>query len=342
MLAVFLLGLLPFGSVQAVEVPWLYDVDVPVADQSTEARLDAAGRALAEMLTRLTGLVSVPRNEAVSRALAAPDLYYNQFSFEQGPEGEGLQLRLQFTPRAILDLVRDAGLPIWRSKRPAVVAWVVLDDDGERRILGADSDHPAVVALREQARRRGVPLRLPLLDLTDQLAVEPAAVWGRLSRTLLPASERYGADIVLAGRMQTLPGDRWSGSWEFWVDGDIRQLEQEAPEPAPLGRGAADALADELAGRYAVLDRGVRRLDLAVSAVHGAADYAALLRYFGGLEFVEEVVISAVQGDRLAVSLLTAATPEQLLELFRLDQRLFPDGLNDVPGPPIELVWQRR
>jgi hypothetical protein len=32
----------------------------------------------------------------------------------------------------------------------------------------------------------------------------------------------------------------------------------------------------------------------------------------------------------------------QLLELFRLDQRLFPDRLNDAPGPPIELVWQRR
>jgi hypothetical protein len=339
---VLLLSGLPFGSLDAVEVPWLYNVDVPVADQSTQARLDGASRALAELLTRLTGLVSVPRNEAVSRALAAPDLYYNQFSFERAADGEGLELHLQFTPATVLGLIRDANLPIWRANRPAVVAWVVLDDGSERRILGADSDQPVIAALRRRAQERGVPLRLPLLDLTDQLAVEPAAVWGRLSQTLLPASERYAADIVLAGRVQMLPGDRWSASWEFWVDGDIRQVDQDAPEPEPLGRAAADAVADELSGRYAVLDRGVRRLDLMVSAVNGAAEYAALLRYFVALEFVEEVLVSSVKGDRLGVSLLTAATPDQLLELFRLDQRLFPDRLNDAPGPPIELVWQRR
>lgn len=185
-------------------------------------------------------------------------------------------------------------------------------------------------------------MRLPLLDLTDQLTVEPAAVWGRLSQILEPASERYGADAILVGRLQQRPDEPPAVSWELWVDGDIRHLEQEAREPAPLGRAAADLVADELAGRYAVLDRGVRRLDLAVSAVAGAADYADLLRYFGDLEFVEEVIISAVSGDRLEMSLITAAGPDQLLELFRLDQRLLPDPSTLMPGPPIELVWQGR
>lgn len=326
----------------AEEVPWLYEVSVPVADQSASARIDAAGEALAELLTRLTGLASVPRNEAVTRALAAPDLYYNQFGFERAADGDGLRLRLQFTPRAVLELIRDARLPIWRANRPAVVAWVVVDDGGERRILGADSDHPVIVALEERARQRGLPLRLPLLDLADQLAVEPAAVWGRLSQTLEPASARYGADIILVGRVQTLDETRWAASWEFWVDGGIHDLDLEAAEPARLGRAAADLVADELAARYAVLDRGVRRLDFTVSAVGSPADYAELLRYVGGLEFVEQVTVTSVAGDRLGVSLLTAAQPDQLLELFRLDHRLFPDLINDAPGGNIGLVWQRR
>ncbi len=326
----------------AEEVPWLYEVSVPVADQSAAARIDAAGQALAELLTRLTGLASVPRNDAVTRALAAPDLYYNQFAFERAPDGEGLRLRLQFTPRAVLELVRDARLPIWRANRPAVVAWVVLDDGGERRILGADSDHPVVTALRERARQRGLPLRLPLLDLADQLAVAPAAVWGRLSQTLEPASARYGADIVLVGRVVALDESRWAASWEFWVEGEIRDLDLEAAEPGRLGRAAADLLADELASRYAVLDRGVRQLDLTVSAVRSPADYAELLRYVGGLEFVEQVAVTRVDGDRLGISLFTSAEPDQLLELFRLDQRLFPDLLNDAPAGAIGLAWRRR
>lgn len=338
LLALALLAAFP-AAVRAVEVPWLYDVEVPVADQSSSARLDAASRALAELLTRLTGLTSVPRNEQVSRALAAPDLYYNQFRFQQQTDGEGLTLRLQFVPDAVLDLIRDAGLPIWRANRPTVLAWIVVDDGTVRRILAADSDHPIVDAVTERARERGVPLRLPLLDLTDQLTVEPAAVWGRLSQILEPASRRYGADSVLVGRLEQESGERWSGSWEFWVDGESRRVDQQARDPAPLGRAAADLVADELAARYAVLDRGVRRLDLTVSQVTGAGDYAALLRYLGDLEFVEEVAVSSVSGETLQVSLLTAAGQDQLLELFRLDRRLLLDRAPTLPGSPIELVW---
>lgn len=340
--AALCLALLAAAQSRAVEVPWLYDVEVPVADQSTAARLDAAGRALAELLTRLTGLASVPRNEAVSRALAAPDLYYNQFRFERQDDGEGLSLRLQFVPQTVLGLVRDAGLPIWRANRPAVLAWMVVDDGRVRRILGADSEHPVVQAVQSRARDRGVPLRLPLLDLTDQLTVEPAAVWGRLNQILQPASTRYDADTVLVGRLEAAGDGRWSASWEFWVDGDVRRLDQQARDPAALGRAAADLVADELAGRYAVLDRGVRRLDLAVSRVQGAGDYADLLRYIGGLEFVEEVLVSRAFGDRLQISLITSAGEDQLLELFRLDRRLLIDRSDPRPGAPLELVWQSR
>jgi len=328
------------GMAHGDEVTWLYDVEVPVEDQSSLARLDAAGRALAEVLSRVTGLASVPRNETVSRALAAPDLYYNQFGFNR--RDDELMLELQFVPDSVLNLAREARLPIWRSKRPAVVAWIVLDDGRERRLLGADSDHPVIAGLKARSRHRGVPLRLPLLDLTDQLAVEPAAVWGRLSQTLLPAAERYAADIVMVGRIQRLADERFAAAWEFWIDAEVVEHAHEANEPRALGRAAADVLADELASRYAVLGRGVRRLDLQVSAVNDAADYAGLLRYFSGLEFVEQVQVTSVAGNRLGVWLLTGAQPDQLMELFRLDQRLFPDLLHQAPGPPIELVWQRR
>ncbi len=336
-----LLALLPLTQARGAEVPWLYEVAVPVEDQSTLARLDAAGVALGQLLVRLTGLTSVPRNEAVSRALAAPDLYYTQFGFERAPDGS-LRLRLQFSPRAVLGLVRDANLPIWRANRPSVLAWVAVEDGSERRVLAADSEDPLVAALTARALERGLPLQLPLFDLTDQLAVEPAAVWGRLSQTLLPASERYGADIVLVGRAERLGDEGWRADWQFWVDGDIRELRLDSREPLALGHAAVDFVADELAGRYAVLDRGVRRVNLTVSAVRSAGDYAELLRYFGGLEFVQELTVSSVAGDRLGLTLLTAAEPDQLLELFRLDQRLFPDQLGEARGGALALVWQRR
>ncbi|MDH3644930.1 MAG: DUF2066 domain-containing protein, partial [Gammaproteobacteria bacterium] len=62
-------------------VPWLYEVEVPVESQTATARQSASRVALLELLTRLTGLTNVPRVEAVSSAMAAPDRYYNQFRF---------------------------------------------------------------------------------------------------------------------------------------------------------------------------------------------------------------------------------------------------------------------
>lgn len=342
-----LAGLSVAAAARGAEVGWLYDVTVPVADQSSRARLEAAGRALEVVLGRLSGLAEVPRNEAVNRALAAPDLYYNQFRFEQDEDNQ-LQLRLQFAPAPILELVRDAELPIWRTNRALVVAWIAVDDGESRRILGADSDDPEAAALlealRERARERGLPLRLPLLDLTDQLAVEPAAVWGRLGAALEPASERYGADVLLVGRVQQQAdgraGQRFSGDWELWIEDEVAQAGVDDADAEALGRLAADLAANELAARYAVEDRGTQQLDLAVQAVNDAADYGNLLRYVSSLEFVQEVVVSFAAADQLGISLVTSASPEQLLQLFELDQRLLP-AEDAMPGSPIELVWQR-
>lgn len=338
-----LLGLsLGAAAARSDDVLWLYEVQVPVADQSPRARLEAAGTALAQVLTRLTGLTDLPRNEAVDRALAAPDLYYNQFGFRRGEAGE-LLLHLQFVPQSVLDLIRRGNLPIWRANRPTVLAWTVVDDGtGERRIVNAGAAHPVAEGLKQRAQERGLPLILPLMDLEDQMLVEPAMVWGRLTQPLLEASERYPADILLIGRVQLQPDGRWLGNWEFWLEDDVRELEQQAEEPAQLGAAAADLVSNELAARFAVLDSGARRLELAVSAVESAADYADLLRYLGGLEIVDEVDVRFVSADRLGISLVTVAEPDQLQDLLRLDRRLLPDPYRPALGPALELVWQRR
>jgi len=314
------------------------------------------------VLTRVTGLPSVPRGEAVEAALAAPDLYFNQFVFERAapppdaatlgtapdaaqsnvaPGASDLLLRLQFIPSAVLGLVREAGMPVWRSERPSVIAWLVEDDGQGRHILASGAQHPVVRALEDRAWERGVPLRLPLMDLDDQLQVEPGAVWGRLSQALVPASERYGADIILIGRLQVQGDDSYAGSWEFWVDGDVRALDQAGEPPEAVGAGAVDFLADELVQRYAVVDRGVRELRLGVSALRGPADYAQLLRYLSGLEFVDDVRVVRVRGDRLELALRTTAEAERLLTMFRVDGLLFADQLSGPGGGDLELVWRQ-
>lgn len=312
----------------AVEVPNFYETEVPVADQSAAERGRAVEAALREVLTRFTGVAPLPESGVLGNAIAQADHYYHQYGYQAGPDGE-LRLRVSFVPNAMLSLVRAANLPIWRTDRPLVMVWVVVDDGQSRRILGADDDQPLLDGLKARARQRGLPLRLPLMDLTDQMATEPGAIWGGLIEALEPASERYRPDMLLLGRVEERApgtvGGAWSVRWTFHVDGDLQEFAGHHADPLELGRAAADQVADALAARYAVHQQGGGALQLVVGAIDSAADYADLLRYLGSFEFVEDLRVDSVQGDRIRLQLATGAGAPQLLELLRLDGRLLPE-----------------
>jgi hypothetical protein len=339
-----MLWLMLGGSVKAAtEVPWLYEVSVPVLSQSTEERQRAAAEALWKLLTRLTGLAYVPRTPEVVEALSRTETYYSEFRFSSDAE-KGLSLIVQFDPQPVLELVRSAQLPIWRASRERVLAWVVIQDQGQRTIVGATSESPLVTGFEERALDRGIALTVPLLDLEDQLAVEPAAVWGRLSQVVDPASERYGADVLLLGRVtadpEAGPEGGWHSDWEFWVDGMVVPFTVNGADLAEHAAQAVDILSDELAGRRVVHGGRAGELRIAVNGIREAADYGSLLRYLRGLEFIDAVNVVEMRGNRLWLTLFTPARPAQLLEAFERDHRMFDDQLAAVGDADLKLVWR--
>jgi len=334
--------LLPALPARAAEVPpWLYEVTVPVASQAPADRKRASSDALLVMLSRVTGLAHPPRTESVTAALASPERFYNEFSYATDEDGE-LELVVQFDPGAILALQKQAALPIWRSTRSRVVAWVVIEQDGERALVGADTPDELAPVLIERARARGVDLVVPLLDLDDRLEVTPAVVWGRLSQVLETASERYGADVLLVGRASLDPAGGWSGEWEFWVGTQVITQELEDGDLPTQAANAVDLLADELASRSAVLGSESSRLALSVSGIRTAADYGELLAYLESQEFIDSVHLSELTGSTLEIEVATRAGPDQLLSLFEADGRLFSDRLAVYNSADLRLVWRQQ
>ncbi len=330
------------ATAQAVSVvPWLYEVAVPVASQSTADRRSASSDALLVMLSRATGLSFIPRSEPVTAALGDAERYYNEFSYASGVD-DGLNLVIQFDARAVLELLKSADLPIWRSARNRVVAWVVIEQDGQRQVLGAASADELPQAVIAQSRARGLDLNLPLLDLEDQLNVDPAAVWGRLSQVLEPASQRYGADMLMVGRIRAQSSGEWLGEWEFWLDNEVVAHRTSGTDLLLQSREVVDLLTDELAARNAVLGREAGVLQLAVSGIRNAADYGRLLSYLRSLEFIDSVAINRLQGNRLWIDLQTRADAQQLASLFEADRLLFSDRLAVLDAADLQLVWRQQ
>jgi hypothetical protein len=269
-----------------------------------------------------------------------------------------LNIRFTFQTESVLALVRQAGLPIWWTNRPQTVVWVVVDEPGQRRILGADDSSSLVQGLLAQADRRGLPVALPLMDLDDSVLVSVSDVWGKFTDALNVASARYGAAQYLIGRLrvQEILGERfYSGEWQLmkvqagenplnllkankpnaFVAAGVRGFQ--AQKIAGVARSAVDLATTSLAEEYAIFSRDRQNHLIRVSGLDNLQSYSKLVVYLQDFEFIERVDVLALQDDVISLQILSSATLERLVTLLAMEGRL--TNLATAEAQPL-LGWQ--
>lgn len=343
----YLLAALPLGAHALSDLDWLHQIELPVQAQTSEERTRVAAEGLLTVLSRVTGLASVPRSDVVVAAMAAPDRFYGSFVFYEERDSQGartLYLKLDYQPDAVLELIKQAQLPVWWSKRPSVMVWLVVDEQGTRRLLGSADDHPLIDAVRARARARGLSVSLPVLDLVERLEISAVDVWGKVRDTLDLASERYNPDLVLVGRVSRREPilfevrATYRGDWEVWVADEPLVSTFNDPAPQTVARMGVDLLADRLAEQYAVLPREQRLRSFAIAGLEDVQSYIDLMDYLNSLEFVDQVDVVAVAGGQVELQLASPALPEQLLMLLTAEERLTVDRLHRELGA--QLIWR--
>src|SRR5690606_5592721 len=240
---------------------------------------------------------------------ASPGRYLAAFRYEQktvtDPETNESRaqtlLQTRFDAQAMARAVREAGLPLWGDERPATLVWLALEDGRQRVLLSAGladdaADEPAsfgaeaLSALQAAAEARGVPLILPLLDSQDRAQVAYADVAGGFVERVLAASERYGADAVLVGRVLRT-GQIWSGRWQLLEAGQPpSQWETRDPALDMALQNGINPVADAFAARFAlqtVAGAGGSQADLRIDGVDSLAAYAKVLDYLEKLTPVQ-------------------------------------------------------
>lgn len=332
-------------SARAASVKWLYDIDVPVADQSTQVRSAAFKQALLVALKRLTGLSDVPMNPAVTGALESPQRYYVEYRYreEDNPVSGAAPatvsvLSVRFAQNAIQKLIADAGLPLWSSNRPTTLAWVAVADGGTRTVVGSNDRTPIAAALRARARERGLPLVLPTQDADEQLEVSAAVVWGGYSQVIEQASERYTPDRVLVGHVTH--GASWAADWQLSEHTNLEHFNFDSSTPEAAAAAIVDRLVDQLVAKYAVAGGTQQTLQIDVEGIDDVAQYGALMKYLGGLEVIDSVQVDEVRAHVVSLSLATRTAWDRLRDLLALDGRLQPSEQIDVSATRRVLTWR--
>jgi len=317
--ALFLLALLA-APLPGAQVAGLYEGEVEVASEQEALRDEALGRALLQVLTKLTGAVE-PGGSAVAAARAEPGRYLQQFRYrETGDAAAPLALWARFDPSAVDALVREAGLPVWSAERPGVLAWVALAREGEPEIVAPDAaadDQGVVAAMAARAWRRGVPLSFPLLDLEDRVRIEPADVWQLDDTALAAASARYAPGAVLAGRIERSADGAWLARWRLDEGGRRFEWQGRGSSAADAAAPALDVVAQRFAAHYALApEQGAPgAIEVRVSGVRTLADYARVLGYLEALDQVQELMVSGARGDEFAFRMQVRGGAEGLRRL---------------------------
>jgi len=342
------------APLMAEDVPGLYEAEVPVASQERDVRDEAIKSAMRQVLVRVTGRQTVLTVTPIVEATEQANRYVQQFRYRDRQatrDNDATQvLWVRFDKQAVDRLLRDNQLPVWGRTRPGTLVWLVVDDRHKRQLLSSDSDNQAHAILEEEAAYRGIPVRLPLMDLADRSKVSVSDVWGNFEDNLMQASDRYQPEAVLVGRVFKTYSGGWSARWSLYQQEQRQDWTTSGGVLADAIKPAVNQVADVLAERFTRLDdsaiAGSDITRVRVTGIKGLADYNRVVKYLDSLAMVSEVRVQQLQPGNVTLLLTSrrgSAAINQSISLghtLRAESQTMPQTGNTPPANPVDLQYQ--
>lgn len=344
------------------QITGLYDAKALVADQQAQSRLAGAQQGLLEVLQKVSGFPVSAENPVVARSLRIADQYLYQFSYAQveksedgSPQLKGNWLNMRFEGKAIQRMVKKANLPRWGTNRPTMLVWLAIDD-GERQIISDGYDHVAHEAVLHGAKRRGIPVILPIYDLEDSIKLPMEQLWGMFSEGVVNASKRYGAESMLMARVIKTNDGMWTGRWRFHFRDKEYDYEFTEETLDALVLSGLSAGSQVLANAFALKTNGLfsNELRLDILNVLDLNDYAAVVKYLEKLAITKQVAVVGVKNNQISMDLNLNGSFKQLEQTLALDKKLVRkvdpaqlaaavDAGSEVPAElegVVQFIWQ--
>ena len=210
--------MLVWSPAWAVKVTTLYEVEVPVASQASNARAAAIREGLEEVLVRLTGDHRIVEEKAIINGLNKADYYVQEYAYSTPDvHAATYMLNIKFNQRDVSRLLRKAGMKQWGSIRPLVLVWLAtISDQHQVDILGVDMGSSMLERFRRQGKRFGLPLIFPMMDMADMNKVSAESITSVVLPELKSASDRYEPDALLIGTIE-YDDDAYQGRWSLVI-----------------------------------------------------------------------------------------------------------------------------
>jgi hypothetical protein len=222
-------------------------------------------------------------------------------------------MSVAFDKSRIDQLLQTAGLPQWSAARPLTMVWLAVEQGNQRILVGAGDRGLVKELLTKAAQRRGLPLRLPLLDATDQARVQAGDAWSDFHDSIIQASLRYEAQAVLVGRLGQ-SGGRWQVRWTLYQGGASQRWNQ-----------TSDKVEAEVTGGNEV--------HWVVKDVHDMRSHRRVMDYLASLSGVASVQPEQVNSDSVRLRITSSSGAAALQQQLAFDNRLLALDAGMVAAP---------
>lgn len=326
------------ASASAVEVTQLDESLVTVDNRSTAQRNIGIKKAFDNVVLKNSGLQSALNNPLVMAKHKNPNALMTQYGYQE-KEGQ-LYLKVNFDNRQIVNLLRQANLPVWGKQRPLTLVWLVSDNDnGQRQIISDESDIAIKQDFSRQASNRGMPFIFPLMDLDDSMRVSVTDVRGMFVDNVAGVSSRYQADFfIMASIENSGTGVEYSLS--------LYSKTSNAASTAPLLSINSDANNVNLAisammakvsgyyvDQYAIVDSGDKlTAKVTFSGISNMKQMVALEKYIGQLRAIKSSQVMEMKGDSVTYDFALFSTQADLFRVMDLEPRLTPLSKSAEPA----------
>lgn len=349
-----LLALFTVFTSSAVEVNDLYQAKVVVKSQSTSDREIALKKAMEIVLLKVGARQEILSQPEIRQAVNSFQQYLSQYGYQRIDNNNVLEVN--FNEQKINQLFQDNNLPIWGNLRPKILLWLVEEDGLRRRIIGESADNPFPQIIEDFSSVSGLPISMPLMDLTDIGQIVLADIWGRFAEPIRQASSRYLAEasvVIRFSNASLLPSDEVASNcaplcrqqymldWSLVAEQQHFGQQYQGQDPYQLLQTALEDIRQLIYQDYAHKTDNSRQLLIDVANIDNLPNYVAVADFLQSLSSVDSVQLIKAKGQNRRFSLTLLGSKSAFLSALKLNKQLkqYVDPLADPNEQTIPVFY---
>ena len=309
----------------ATEVNDLYRAKADLLSQSKTDKDNAISAAMEKVLIKIAGNKEFLSDPVIQKELQHHSRYMTRFNFSR--EDGVNKLVATFDENKIKKIFMDNNIPLWGSLRPLVLVWIVNNDGSFKTIVAENENsalHDVVFAAAEE---KGLPIVLPLMDLTDAQNIQASDLWGRFMSPIKNASERYAPEKIAIIRMTQQTNVLQSKQVDWYMfDTNNNNIETgsniQGENETELLQQAITDITENIASTYALSTDINHEMLIEVDGINSLTTFVDVTRFLDKLSAVTDVQLVKAKGSVRTFKLAFMGTQESLFNTLSLNDNL--------------------